>query len=184
MDRVKVLSPTGKTLIAIQKEAGHTFTPSTNRFMRGELNGLANNFQAEESDKLETAYAPTAAGQGTAGTWSPTATFGRFRRVGDKVQARGEISGTLSGATGALMISLPLPVKQDGANQQMVMKLSIDGGSGYSTGGQIGLTTPALTLSGVAGVIRAYSSTNGVLTVLGVPAGAMTVRFWAEYLMP
>jgi parallel beta-helix repeat protein len=47
-------SPTGKTLIAIQKERGHTFTPSGNRFIGNEMPGaLANAFVAGETDVPE-----------------------------------------------------------------------------------------------------------------------------------
>lgn len=41
---LKVISPTGKTHVAIQKEAGHTFTPTTNRLRGAEIGMLKNNF--------------------------------------------------------------------------------------------------------------------------------------------
>jgi len=40
------IAPTGRTLVAIQKEAGHVFTPATNTFSGNELNGLPSYFQA------------------------------------------------------------------------------------------------------------------------------------------
>lgn len=39
------LSPTGKTTIAIQKEAYHTFSPRNNRFLNNQYTGLTNYFQ-------------------------------------------------------------------------------------------------------------------------------------------
>lgn len=39
------VAPTGRTLVAIQKEAGHSFTPATNSFSGNELNGLPSYFQ-------------------------------------------------------------------------------------------------------------------------------------------
>jgi hypothetical protein len=39
------IAPTGQTLVAIQKEAGHQFTPATNSFSGNELNGLPSYFQ-------------------------------------------------------------------------------------------------------------------------------------------
>lgn len=184
MDRVKVSSPTGKTIVAIQKEAGHTFTPSTNRFMRSTLNSLPNNFQAEESDELETAFTMPVAGQGTAGTWTPTASFARYRRLGKETIVRAKVAGTLSGSSGALIFGLPVALQQDGSNQETDVVLTVDGGSGYSTGGQVGLMTPGLSLGGVTGVIRTYSTATGGLTLLAAPAGAFTAYIYARYKNP
>ncbi len=38
-------APTGQTLVAIQKEAGHSFSPAGNRFSGNILNGLPNHFE-------------------------------------------------------------------------------------------------------------------------------------------
>lgn len=43
-DNVTFSSPSGKTAVAIKKEASHTFTPATNRFIDCVLNGLTNVF--------------------------------------------------------------------------------------------------------------------------------------------
>lgn len=40
----RFVSPTAKTLIALQKEAGHTFTPATNRNRGNDFNSLTDNF--------------------------------------------------------------------------------------------------------------------------------------------
>jgi len=181
-----VTSPTGKTQIAIQKEAAHTFTPATNSFFAGDLESLPNNFQAEQSDTLETAFTMPVAGQGTAGTWSPTLSFCRYRRVGKDVFGRAKLAGTLSGSGGAIMFGLPLPAQQDGSNQETEVTLTIDTSptTGYSTGGQVGLITPALSLGGKAGVIRAYANATGVLTLLAAPAGAFTAYITFRYKTP
>jgi hypothetical protein len=43
-------TPAGVTLIAIQKEAAHTFTPSTNTFLTNVLSGLGNSFDWRKGD--------------------------------------------------------------------------------------------------------------------------------------
>jgi hypothetical protein len=54
-------SPTGKTAVAIQKEAGHTFTPQTNIFSNNRLNSLTNAFDWRYGDIR---YFPTAPATG------------------------------------------------------------------------------------------------------------------------
>jgi polygalacturonase len=51
-------SPTGKTLVAIQKEASHTFTPQTNIFSNNRLNGLTNFFDWRYGDIQYFSVAP------------------------------------------------------------------------------------------------------------------------------
>jgi len=53
------ISPNGKTLVAIQKEATHTLTPQTNIFSNNRLNGLANSFDWRFGDVQYFAAAPT-----------------------------------------------------------------------------------------------------------------------------
>ena len=53
------VSPTGKTLVAIQKEAAHTFTPQTNVFSNNRLNGLSNFFDWRYGDVQYSASSPT-----------------------------------------------------------------------------------------------------------------------------
>lgn len=48
----EVSAPTSKTLVAVVKEAGHTFTPATNRFRDNKFSALPNNFQAYIGDKF------------------------------------------------------------------------------------------------------------------------------------
>ena len=52
-------SPTGKTAVAIQKEAGHTFTPQTNIYANNRLNGLGNAFDWRNGDVQYFAAAPS-----------------------------------------------------------------------------------------------------------------------------
>jgi len=67
-------APTAKTLIAIQKEAGHTFNVATNRFYNAILNSLPNNFQAYDTDSIINTWTPTLTGS-TSGTLAGTGTF-------------------------------------------------------------------------------------------------------------
>lgn len=67
-----IVSPLGKTIIAIQKEAGHTFTVNTNRCFANTLNGLSNNFSysygENEGNNFGTNYTAT----GSAATYRIT----------------------------------------------------------------------------------------------------------------
>lgn len=54
------LAPTSKTAVAIQKEAGHTFTPQTNIFSNNRLGGLTNSFDWRLGDVRYFAAAPAA----------------------------------------------------------------------------------------------------------------------------
>jgi hypothetical protein len=58
IDDLEVTSPTGKTRVAIQKEASHTFTPATNRLRRARVGSLTSNFQADDSDLPASPYRP------------------------------------------------------------------------------------------------------------------------------
>lgn len=48
MDGIDISAPTGKTMVAIQKEREHTFTPATNRFERSNTHGLPNFFSTSK----------------------------------------------------------------------------------------------------------------------------------------
>lgn len=53
------ISPNGKTLVAIQKESTHTFTPQTNIYSNNRLNGLSNFFDWRFGDVQYFSAAPT-----------------------------------------------------------------------------------------------------------------------------
>lgn len=79
-------APTGKTLIAIQKEAGHTFSVATNRFYNAILNSLPNNFQAYDTDSIINTWTPVLTGS-TSGTLAGT---GTWTKVGNRYTVYGQ----------------------------------------------------------------------------------------------
>ena len=81
-------APTAKTLIAIQKEAGHTFNVATNRFYNTLLNGLPNNFQAYDTDSIINTWTPVLTGS-TSGTLAGT---GTWTKVGNRYTVYGEFT--------------------------------------------------------------------------------------------
>jgi hypothetical protein len=87
------ISPTNKMLKAVQKEAGHTFTPSTNSVKGNHLNGLANDLQTSNTYNVDIQYeegtwTPTISGQTTAGVNTYSIQQGTYKRIGNMVIAR------------------------------------------------------------------------------------------------
>lgn len=180
IERLEVSSPTGKTLIAIQKEAGHTFSASTNRFVNNNVGTLTNAFQAEYSDELETSYAPVVSGAGSAGAGTYSRQYGRYQRIGKRVFVTAEVIVNAGHTgTGMVQISLPVNVKAASNNELRALALSVDGAA--TTGGQIGQINPAAVVGGVTGAVRCYHTATGALQQTTVPAGAFTVRFNGSY---
>jgi len=89
----KFVAPTGKTQIAIQKEAAHTFTASSNTFSANQLNGLANNFAAAGQQNIPNWYeqgtwVPTIEGDAGTNVNTYTIQVGTFTRIGRVVTAQ------------------------------------------------------------------------------------------------
>jgi len=177
----RVASPLFKTAVAIQKEAGHTFTPATNKFLNNDFALFSNSFKAEESDAFDTAYTPVVAGDGTAGAGVYTGgRVGRFRRAGKTVFFRAEVNVS-AGHTGAggILVSLPYPCVDLGNGEQTPVALSVTGVS--STGGQVGLLHPYVTIAG-AGCVRLFQSGVGGRSAINMPAGAFTINVSGSYI--
>lgn len=175
-------SPTGKTAVAIQKEAGHTFTAATNRYVGNIDTGLSKFFQVEESDSIDQTYSPVITGSSSAGAGSYTVQYGRYRRVGRTVFFRVQLS-VAAGHTGSGMIQIALPTLAASApgNAETAITVALDGVS--TTGGQVGRVNPALAVNG-AGAIRCYHTGTGTLMQTLIPAGAFTVYAAGSYVMP
>lgn len=108
------VSPTGKTLVAIQKEAAHTFTPGTNNFSGNDLNGLTNNFQFSANEaciptytKEGESFLPTITGSVSPGAGTYTTRLGFYTKVGKLINFQYEITWTAHTGTGQLYVSLP-----------------------------------------------------------------------------
>lgn len=175
-------SPTGKTLIAIQKEAGHAFTVKTNRFIGNDFATLSNNFVSEESDVLEQSYLPVIVGSGAGGAGVYPIQYGLYRRMGKTVFFRIQLS-TNAGhtGTGQVQVSLPLQPKPSANNELRSIPASIDGCA--STGGQIGQINPAAVAGGVTGAIRYFQTQTGVHSAILMPAGAFVAYAAGTYEM-
>lgn len=174
-----VVSPTSKTLVAVQVDAGHTLTPETNTWMNNAIGSLANVFAAEYNDTLERTYTPVVTGSSSAGSGTYTIQYGRWRRIGKIVFFRVELAVS-AGHTGTGMIQVGLPTVAASApsNAQTTAALAASGVS--TTGGHIGLINPALLVSG-NGAVRCYSNGTGTLTQMTIPAGAFTVNVSGFY---
>jgi hypothetical protein len=181
-DGVDFTSPSGKTLVAIQKESAHTLTPSTNKFYRCNLNNLTSAFQSEESDSTETSYNPVVTGSSTNGTGTYTLQYGRYRRVGKTVffKIRLDVSAGHTG-TGMIQVSLPTTVTSSTNNAETMVDLMVSGSS--TTGGHFGLINPALVVNSL-GAIRGYYTNTGTSSQLIIPTGAFTVYASGSYQMP
>jgi hypothetical protein len=173
------VSPTGKTQVAIQKEAAHTFTASTNQFFENVLSGLTNAFSSEYNDIVETSYTPVVTGSSTAGSGTYTVQYGRWHRIGKRVFFRIKVSVN-SGHTGSGMIQVGLPTLAVAApnNEETTCTIAVTGVS--TVGGQVGLINPALVVSSL-GAIRCYHTDTGTLAQTLIPAGAFTVYASGSY---
>lgn len=168
-----ITSPSGNTLIAIQKEATHTFAPETNTFRGNTVTVSGNNFQATDNDTLETSYSPIVTGSSSAGTGTYTIQYGRWRKLGKIVFFRLKLTVS-AGHTGTGMIQVTLPTKAASAsnNEETTAAVSVTGAA--TTGGQIGLINPGVDVGGV-GAIRLYHTATGTLAQTTIPAGAFTI---------
>lgn len=175
------LSPTGKTQIAIQKEASHTLTPSTNRLLGNNFNNLSGAaFTSHENDVNFTSYTPVISGADTEGVGTYTVQMGRWRRIGKQVFFEVEITQTAHTGAGLLQISLPVSPFEDANNSFVTIPVALTGVG--TTGGQIGLINPIASSGGVIGSIRCFSTGTGTLLQTTVPSGAATYRASGTYM--
>jgi len=181
LNDIKIVSPTGKTLRAVQKEAGHTFTPDTNQHYGCQWGTLVNAFEAHQSDSLWTVYTPVAEGATSAGSGTYTRQYGRWRRIGKQVFFELEIVQSSHTGTGLLELSLPVQADASSNNELRPIAVMLDGVS--TTGGQIGAINPGATAGGVTGCIRCYHTATGAIAQTVIPAGAATFRASGTYMM-
>jgi hypothetical protein len=171
-----VTSPDSKTLVAFQKEAGHTFTASTNQFTSNTDTVGGNFFQSIISDVAQTSYTPIVAGATTAGAGTYTEQWGRYNGIGDFVYFMFKIAASAGHTgTGIIQVSLPTQAYSSPGNAETLCSVLADGV--VSTGGIVGYVNPAA-LIGAVGSVRVLQQATGTASGVTIPAGAFTV--WAS----
>jgi hypothetical protein len=167
-------TPASKTLIVIQKEAAHTFTPETNTFTGNTVTFVgSNSFAAVISDTLETSYSPVITGSTTSGVGVYTLQYGRYRKLGTLVFFKLKIAVNAGHTgTGAIQIGLPTLAVAATSNAETSVSIAVDGAA--TTGGQIGLINPSVVVNSL-GAIRCTHTATGTLASTTIPAGAFTV---------
>lgn len=181
-DGCEFSSPTGKTLLAIQKEATHTLTASTNKFVNNEVNGLSiQAFAAEDSDVIATSWTPIVEGATSAGVGTYTSQVGVFSRRGKLVTATGSIAVTSHTGTGLLEISVPVPAGN--SNTGALIPIGSVSMSGLTfTGVPAAMLNKDASADGKFGAIRIYySQSAGAQGQVNVPVGAFTIQFSVTY---
>lgn len=173
-----ITSPKGITTVAIQKEAGHTFTQETNIFAENILTISGNFFKSNYNDTEETTYAPIITGSTTSGLGTYTNQSGRWRRIGKLIFFRVQVSCSSHTGTGMIQVSLPQSTVADPSGIWTSVSLSADGVS--SAGGHVGLINPDLTVGGNKAV-RAYYTNVGSLSQIIIPAGTFAVYVSGVY---
>lgn len=168
-------TPNSKTLVVIQKNAAHTFTPETNKFIGNTVTFIGtNNFAAETSDTIETSYSPVITGSTTSGAGVYTLQYGRYRKLGTLVFFKIKIAVNAGHTgTGTIQIGLPTLVAAATGNAETIVSISVDGAT--TTGGQIGWINPGLVVNSL-GAIRCIHTATGTLASTTIPAGAFTVQ--------
>jgi len=173
-----ITSPQGITTQAIQKQAGHTFTSSTNQFFGNTLTIGGNFFQSTYNDTLETTYTPVVSGATTEGVGTYTNQTGRWRQIGNQIFFRAEVTCSSHTGSGLMQISLPTSTAAAPSGLWTAVSLAVTGVA--STGGQIGLINPDPVVGGFD-VVRAYQSATGTLAQIVIPGGAFTVYVSGVY---
>lgn len=175
-------SPTGKTLVAIQKEAAHTFTPNTNQFYGNDLNGLTNGFGWAANEAAVpmytnegTTFTPVLTGATAAGVGTYTAQIGHYTKIGKLVQFTIEVSWTEHTGTGQLYVNIPEVTNALSPNFQPIPVAS--SGIGIAAGAQV----VALINKTPANRLQIYTSNAGTLASLAVPASG-TLYISGSYL--
>lgn len=157
-------APAGKTLIAIQKDAGHTFTPAGNAFNNNALNGLANNFQWAKGDAKQI-WLPVVSGATTAGACTYAAQAGRFVRIGDIVHFSAHVGWTGHTGTGQITVSLPAVPSTDVDFSPLTLVVE---NVGYTAG-----STPCALMAAASGVVKVYQQSVGAgITAVPISAGS------------
>lgn len=176
---VEFSAPTSKTLVAIQKEAGHTLTPATNSLIQCTWGALGNFFLAEESDCLLSEY-PTATpavveGGSTVGTTiTYTERFAKYRRMGRWIEGYARFDISTHDGSGPIEVSLPLPaLLTGGISSLQALGAALITGLAPDASVIARLTTASA--GGNAGSIRFYSTTAGpgAAAVINLPGAGV-----------
>lgn len=176
------LAPTGKTLVAIQKEAGHTFTPNTNSFFNNRLNGLGEFFQWSVNESAVpgytaegTAFTPTVYGGSSAGTATYSVQQGFYTKIGKLIHFQISVSWSGHTGTGHLYCSLP---ENTNANQVDFTAVSVaSSGIAFAAGQQ-----PVMLINKApANRLQLYGLNAGTLAGISVPASG-TLYIAGSYL--
>lgn len=170
---VEFIAPTGKTLVAIQKEVAHTFAPSGNRFTNNRLSGMTSAFVADKSDVLdvvETAWTPVASGATGAGSGTYANQMGIYRVVMGRVTGTVNIAWSAHTGTGQLLVSLPV---SPNTLEPGFIPINVIGAVTVAAGAQVvGMINKGATR------IQLYTLNAGVLAALPVPAsGELYISF-------
>ena len=175
-----IVTPSGKTLVAIQKEASHTFTPDTNVYRNNvNVSDLPNSFESEDNDTIERGFTPIVAGSTSAGTGTYTLQYGRWRRIGSMVFFRLKVAVSAGHTgTGSIRVTLPVPAVASANNEETAISAIATGVS--STGGHVALLNPGVSIGG-AGAIEIKQTQTGTSAGVAIPAGAFTVNAAGYY---
>ncbi len=181
MESNSFISPTGKTLVAIQKEAAHTFTANTNSFYGNDVNGLTNNFQFTGNEAAVPSYAkegasftPVASGATTAGAATYSVQQGFNTKIGKLISFSIQLAWTGHTGTGQLLVSLPENVNASEVTFRAASLIS--DGLSLAAGAQ----AQAL-VSKDNNRLQIYTTNAGVLASFSVPASG-TLYISGEYL--
>lgn len=187
---VEFSAPTSKTLVAIQKEAGHTLTPSTNSLIQSTWGTLSNFFLAEESDCILSDY-PAATpvsveGGTTVGTTITYAErYGKCRYVGKEAEIYFRLDITTHDGVGPIEVSLPFPAASVvGSSSLRIVGNAIITGLA-ANGSVIARMNVAASAGGIQGAIRFYSSTAapGAVALINMPGAGVPflIEGYARY---
>jgi hypothetical protein len=171
------VTPTGKTIYAIRKEAGHTFTPATNAFFNNRLNGLSNTFEWLPNEAAVpsitaqgTAWTPTVYGATSAGTATYSVQTGFYTKIGRTVFFSLECNWTGHTGTGQVYVSLPENTSATEMSAFTTANCFL-----YAVTLAAGAQPYALINKNPANRLQLYTLNAGTLASLSVPASGSLV---------
>ena len=176
----RFVSPTGKTLVAIVKEAAHTFTTATNRLIGNQFSNLPSFFTALDSDSYVSAYTPVIGGATTDGSGTYTTQVGQFNKIGNLVFFSASVVTTAHTGTGEIELSIPVTSKSLSPDPVYFICNGILDNGTYS-GSITGRLVTAADVGGLptvaGGAIRFRTAANAVVSV----AATMTINVSGFY---
>jgi hypothetical protein len=174
-------SPTGKQLVAIQVEVSHTLSATTNRYIGNSIQGAQGNaFKSENSDSLEQLWTPTIGGATLDGVVTYTSQWGKYTKIGRRVDFFLVVSCTANASTGQIKISIPTKAQPQSTFQFQCGTATIT--SGAYTGVAVPIMDTTLDVGGLpavtAGAILLQNSSLAAIT----SQAAMTINITGSYL--